>query len=296
MALSFGRKKGEDAAANTASNGNGQKPATNTPGETFDDSWFETASDAGAATPAAAIPSAYASSAPSTDADFTVFDNQNKPAEDDFSDFGDFGANTTPAASAPAAPASSLNTGAFVDPAFGDSGGTPFDTTTSAATDTGAEAPAKKGGLKKLLPILAVLLIVGGGGAFWMSQQAGSTDDEGTVTLPAATTPDGAVAPVPPSSQPIPPLPAGGRPPAGAPAPGGAPGAPLPPSAPPAGAQPDAVKARLKKMWDEGLALRKQNKMADARAKWTAAVKLARSKPQYAKSADMIQSAINKLK
>ncbi len=130
--------------------------------------------------------------------------------------------------------------------------------------------PAKKGGgLKKVVPVLLVLIIVGGGGAFWYSQQAGGEDNDGE----AATT------------QPI-----------GATRTDSAPTTARPTTAPPLAQADLQVKAQLKKLWDEGLALRKQNKNAAAKAKWGAAVRLARSKPGYEKSADMIQQAIDKLK
>ena len=275
MALSFGRKKGEatdEANNSTTSNGTHDTsppaPARATPSgaadEGLDESWFDTLESEAAANPLPPTPAApkldFVAPSPAPEPNFSVFSAVDEPE-----DFGDFGTQVD----IPAQPASS-NNDVFVDPApsaRAAGASTPFDSPPVAAA---TPIPTKKGGgLKKVVPVLLVLIIVGGGGAFWYSQQAGGEDNDGE----AATT------------QPI-----------GATRTGSAPTTARPTAAPPLAQADLQVKAQLKKLWDEGLALRKQNKNAAAKAKWGAAVRLARSKPGYEKSADMIQQAIDKLK
>ena len=281
MALSFGRKKGEatNEAENTKiSNAPARVAGSGATEEAIDESWFDTLAEEAAANPLPATPAAAApnfsvpNSAPQPD--FSVFST-----EEETDDFDDFGTNVE----IPTHPTAAVtDSGVFVDPSASNppavASSTPFDTPPSVAVPE----PAKKGGgLKKALPILLVLLIVGGGGAFWMSQNQSNEEDNGVATT--------AVAP-PSITQPT------GAAPTGASAPGVAPTTAQPATAPPAGQADPKVKAQLKKLWDEGLALRKQNKIPATKAKWGAAVRLARSKPGYEKSADMIQQAIDKLK
>ena len=155
-------------------------------------------------------------------------------------------------------------------PAAGQGDFTPFDNASS-------EAPVKaKGGLKKILPLLGLLLVLGGGAYFWISQQ-GTDVEEGEVVPPSATRP------IPPQSA-TPPT------------------APKPPVAAPTGKVPvvasgdPKIKAQLKKLWNEGAAAKKAGKSAEARKKWQEAVKIGKSKPDYAQSAKLIQEALDKLK
>ena len=324
MALSFGRKKdksagepeilanSEDAVIN---DGGAAQPISastsrgtgNTSEEPIDESWFESFA-AEAATQNASAPSTATdfSVAPATpQPQFSAYDTKGDDAADDFGGVGS-NVNIPSANSAQANTPAPLDNSAFVDPVSGalsSDSTTSFDST-SAADAT--EAPKKKnGGLKKLLPVLAVLLVLGGGGAFWMSQQnSGEEDTSGfplSTTSPISTQPASATpATAPPAATAL----GSGAPTAGAPT-AGPPTAGAPTVASPADTKPSAasgaqgdpkIKAQLKKLWNEGLTLRKQNKTAAAKAKWNQAVKLARSKPGYATSAGMIQQAIDKLK
>jgi hypothetical protein len=315
MALSFGRKKGQ--AAGEADNLNSESGATseagvaaqpNTTGrarnateEPIDESWFETFSEEAAtqaaSTQSAPVPDASVAApdfsvAPTTpQPQFAAYNTQNEAAQDDFGDFGSH-VNLPPAQPARANSQTALDSGAFVDPSSGaasSDSATPFDTS-SAATETAPPKESKGGGLKKLLPVLAVLLVLGGGGAFWYSQQGES--DEDMTEFPTATS-------APPITQPTGAMPTGSTP-------TGAPTAAAPTGSKPTGAKPvtpnpaasgdPKTKAQLKKLWNEGLALRKQNKTAAAKARWNEAVRLARSKAGHEKSAGMIQQAIDKLK
>lgn len=308
MALSFGRKKGE--AANEATNSpapaqaNTAQTKTGTE-EPIDESWFETFSDEATANPtvSASATASPLSSAPSSDfstsslapePDFSVFDT------DVPEDLGDFGTKIDlPSQTSAPASSSSLE--------MPSSGTTPFDLPAATTAAPAADKPVKKGGgLKKVLPVLLALLIVGGGGAFWYSQRPGNPDesDDGAAMTPPSV-PAGAPAPAPsapPSSAPPssdPPAATDPIPPApGASPPGAKSPPPKPAGAKPVAAKPDdsPIKPQLKALWNEGLKLRNQNKIAAAKAKWGAAVRLARSKPGNEKSADMIQQAINKLK
>lgn len=289
MALSFGRKKGEatneannspsgaNSGAQTPMSPNAASSKTSSVDEALDESWFDTLAEEAAANP---LPTTSADPAPAFSVpasnpapDFSVFSTE----EPD--DFGDLGTKVD----IPSQPATATG-GAFVDlptnssPSAG--AATPFDL--PPVVSHAADQPAKKsGGLKKLLPVLLVLLIVGGGGAFWYSQQP-TGEEEGSEIPPVTgtinTQPTGAPAT---SAPPV------GTAPSGAASTGGAPAT--------AKADPK-VKAQLKQLWNEGLMLRKQNKMAAAKAKWGAAVRLARSKPGHEKSAEMIQQALDKLK
>ncbi|HEY0072996.1 MAG TPA: hypothetical protein VGB77_02765 [Abditibacteriaceae bacterium] len=319
MALSFGRKKGQ--AAGEADNPNPDSGATSEAGveaqpnsttgrarnateEPIDESWFETFSEEAATQAASAqsapVPNASAAApdfsvAPTTpQPQFSAYNTQNEDAPDEFGDFGSH-VNLPPAQAARANSQTALDSGAFVDPSTGalsNDSATPFDTS-SAATETAPPKESKGGGLKKLLPVLAVLLVLGGGGAFWYSQQ-GENEEELT-ELPAMTQPTGGGS-------------TGAPPTTGAPT-GSSTGAPTgaaPTGSKPTGAKPvtpnsaasgdPKTKMQLKKLWNDGLALRKQNKTAAAKAKWNEAVKLARSKAGHEKSAGMIQQAIDKLK
>ncbi len=285
MALSFGRKKGEatNEADNPTSNGtHGAKPAAPANSvrsgagrgdEAIDESWFDTLAEEAAANPLPSTPatpqSNFSVPASAPEPDFSVFDT------DDAEDFGDFGTQVDipePTAASPA------NSSVFVDPALSGApssdASTPFDL--PPVTAPAADAPAKKGGgLKKVLPALLVLIIVGGGGAFWMSQKGSNDEDDGGLSGSSGM----------PMTQPTGAMPTGAAPTGAAPA-----------TSPPSASADPKVKAQLKKLWDEGLALRKENKIAAAKAKWGAAVRLARSHPGNEKSADMIQQAIDKLK
>ena len=291
MALSFGRKKGEaanEADATTADvtnadaiNGvsNATPAAAPAPArqpnakaansanaeEGVDESWFDTLAEEAAANPLppAAPPPNFSVPSATPEPDFSVFSTEEPE------DFGDFGKQVDiPAASgAFVAPASNVN----APPA---SNATPFD---GKIADSPATTSAKKdGGLKKMLPILLVLLIVGGGGYFWYAQQSGQGDGDEIRPQPTKVMPTSSA----PTSA----------------APTGSATSVAPATAPPSAQDDPATKAQLKKLWNEGLMLRKQNKNAAAKAKWGAAVRLARSKPGHEKSADMIQQAIDKVK
>ncbi len=286
MALSFGRKKGEatneeDQSTSQGANG-ANAPAPNRSGarpveEAIDESWFDAMAEEAAANPLPATPTAAQAdfsvppSAPQ--ADFSVF------STDEPEDFGDFGTQVDIPAQATASP---MNSSVFVDPAGSGTSSagasTPFDMSPNASPPS--ESPKKEGGgLKKILPVLLVLIIVGGGGAFWYSQQPHDEENAGAAAITPAT---GA-------------MPTGAAPTGAAPT-GAAPTGVAPITAS-SGVQPNpAVKAQLKKLWDEGLILRKQKNDVAAKAKWGAAVRLARSKPGFEKSAAMIQQAIDKIK
>jgi hypothetical protein len=327
MALSFGRKKGQAAgeADNSTSSDSGATseagvaaqphPTTgrvrgNTPEDSIDESWFETFSEEAAtqaaSTQSAPVPHASAAApdfsvAPTTpQPQFSAYNTQNEDAPDEFGDFGSH-VNLPPAQAARANSQTAPDSGVVVDASTGapsNDSATPFDTS-SAATEMAPLKESKGSGLKKLLPVLAVLLVLGGGGAFWMLQ--GGESDEELTELPLST-------PVPAMTQPTGAMPTGAAPATGAPT-GGSTGAPTgaaPTGSKPTGAKPvtpnsaasgdPKTKVQLKKLWNEGLALRKQNKTAAAKAKWNEAVKLARSKAGHEKSAGMIQQAIDKLK
>jgi hypothetical protein len=317
MALSFGRKKGQAAgeADNATSSDSGATseagvaaqphPTTgrvrgNATEESIDESWFETFSEEAATQNTTSVASDFSVAPTTPQPQFSAYNTQNQDAPDEFGDFGSH-VNLPPAQAARANSQTAPDSSVSVAPSTGapsDDSTTPFDTN-SAATETAPAKESKGGGLKKLLPVLAVLLVLGGGGAFWMLQQGESEEDMSELQ---STPPAQAI------TQPTSGIPTGAPPAVGAPT-GGSTGAPTgaaPTGIKPAGAKPvtsnsaalgdPKTKMQLKKLWNEGLALRKQNKTAAAKAKWNEAVKLARSKAGHEKSAGMIQQAIDKLK